>query len=181
MVGKLSAALVAALGFASLSGAAIIPIRVIGVTSTQAVLVYNAPDANPCSVIATDASNSPANDTNTSLFPGADSDTRLGNLAVGTSRTIVIGKRTSDLGSDGHMYSRALQADSQYLVQVNCGAGANTGQVSFRTQTIALGNSAPDPFPFNSNGYGNYAYPTVDISDSAKTYVDPQTGALLKM
>jgi hypothetical protein len=181
MVGKLSTCLLAALGAVGFSYAAAIPVRVIGVTPTQAVFAYNAPDSNSCSVIAADGNGNTVHDTDTTLFPGADNDLRPGNLATGTSRTVVIGKRTSDLGSDGKMYSRALQADSQYQLQVNCRGGASTGQVGFRTQTIALGNSAPDPFPFNSNGYGNYAYPTVDMSNTAKSYVDPQTGALLKM
>ena len=181
MVGKISVGLLAALSFVSLTAAATIPIRVIGVTSTQAVFAYSAPDSNSCSASVVDGNSNPSHDTDTSLFPGADSDLRAGNLATGTSRTIVIGKRTSDLASDGRMYSRALQADSQYQLRVNCAGGGSTGQLSFRTQTIALGNSAPDPFPFNSNGYGNYAYPTADISNPAKTYVDPQTGALLKM
>ena len=157
------------------------PIRLVGATSTQAVFAYTAPDAGACTATAVDAGNRTAYDTDVNLFAGSNSDLRAGNLATGTSRVIVIGKRSSDAASDGKMYSRALQADSQYQLQVSCSGGASTGAITFRTQTIPLGNSAPDPFPFNSSGYGNYAYPSVNVSDAAKTYVDPQTGALLKM
>ena len=159
------------------SAAQITPI-VLGKTSTQAVFTYKAPDANACSVQVFDAANVVVNDTNGVLFPGEDSDNRAGNLVNGSSRVIVVGKRNSDLGSDGKMYSRALQADSPYTLQVTC--GANRGTLNFRTNTVALGNSAPDPYPFNVNGYGNYGYPSVDYGNTSKTYVDPQTGVLLK-
>jgi hypothetical protein len=163
-----------------LSSGATIPVRVVGTTQTQAVLLYNAPDANACTISVLDSSSNPVNDTNLTLFAGADSDLRGGNIATGTSRVTVVGKRTSELAADGKLYSRALQADSLYTFQVSCNGGSARGSASFRTRTIPLGNAGPDPFPFNDKGYGNYAYPTVDYADPSKTYVDPQTGILLK-
>ena len=166
----------AAMAF-SASAATINPI-VLGKTSTQAVFTYNAPDGNACSVVTLNSLNAIVRDTDVTLFPGSDSDNRAGNLVNGTSRIVVIGKRSSDMGADGKMYSRALQADSAYTLQVTC--GSSQGTLNFRTNTIALGNSAPDPYPFNSGGYGNYAYPSVDYGNTARTYIDPQTGVLLK-
>lgn len=172
--------LTAAAGASAIANAATIPVHVAGVTSTQAILVYNAPDADACTAIVFDSSGNPAHDTDATLFAGAESDLRLGNVANGTSRIVVVGQRKADLAVDGKMYSRALQADTPYRLQVSCDGGTETGSAAFRTRTIPLGNSAPDPFPFNSNGYGNYEYPTVDFSDAGKTYIDPQTGILLK-
>jgi hypothetical protein len=166
----------AAIAFSA--GAATINPIVLGKTSTQAVFTYDAPDGNACSVVALNSLDAIVRDTDVTLFPGSDSDNRAGNLVNGTSRVIVIGKRSSDTASDGKMYSRALQADSAYTLRVTC--GSSDGTLPFRTNTIALGNSAPDPYPFNSGGYGNYAYPSVDYGNTARTYIDPQTGVLLK-
>ncbi|MFZ0592798.1 MAG: hypothetical protein WAM39_20225 [Bryobacteraceae bacterium] len=175
------ASLVAAAGlFITASAASTIPVQVIGTTQTRAVFAYNAPDTNACSVTVLDSSNNVAHDTDPTLFSGAGNDLGPGNLATGTYRTVVVGRRTSDLALDGKLYSRALQADSPYTFQVSCDGGASTGSITFRTRTIPVGNSAPDPFPFNSNGYGNYAYPSIDYSNTATTYIDPQTGVLLK-
>ena len=124
-------------------------------------------------VVALNSLDAIVRDTDVTLFPGSDSDIRAGNLVNGTSRVIVIGKRSSDTASDGKMYSRALQADSAYTAAVTC--RRQRRHFAFRTNTIALGNSAPDPYPFNSNGYGNYAYPSVDYGNTARTYIDPQT------
>lgn len=166
----------AAIVFAA-NAASITPI-VIGKTSTQAVFSYTAPDDAPCSVVVKDEANVVAHDTDVALFPGSDTDNRAGNIVSGRSRVVVVGKRRSDAASDGKMYSRALEADSPYTLQVTC--GASTGTLKFRTNTVSLGNSAPDPYPFDGNGYGNYAYPTVDYGNTARTYIDPQTGVLLK-
>jgi hypothetical protein len=141
----------AAIAF-SASAATINPI-VLGKTSTQAVFTYDAPDGNACSVVALNSLDAIVRDTDVTLFPGSDSDNRAGNLVNGTSRVVVIGKRSSDTASDGKMYSRALQADSSYTLRVTC--GSSDGTLPFRTNTISLGNSAPDPYPFNSSGYGN--------------------------
>jgi hypothetical protein len=180
MVSRIFSLLATAGLLLSASAAATIPVQVVGTTQTQAVITYNAPDLNACSVSVRDASGAVVHDTDPALFTGADNDLRAGNTANGLYRTVVVGQRTSDLASDGWMYSRALQADSSYTFQVSCDNGANTGTTTFRTRTIPLGNAAPDPFPFNSDGYGNYAYPTVNYADASRTYIDPQTGILLK-
>ncbi len=173
--------LLAAVGGAFvIANAATVPVRIVGVTSTQAILAYDAPDDSACSVIVIDAAGKTAHDTDATLFAGADSDLRTGNLVNGMSRIVVVGQRKSDLAADGKMYSRALQSDAAYAFQVSCDGGSSAGSINFRTRTIPLGNSAPDPFPFNRAGYGNYGYPTVDFSDTRKTYIDPQTGILLK-
>lgn len=180
MVSRIVFTLAAAGLSLAISAASTIPVQIVGRTQTQAVFAYTAPDAGACSISVLDGSGNPAHDTDPTLFAGADSDLRSGNLASGLYRTVVVGSRTSDLASDGKLYSRALQTDSPYTFQVSCDGGVSKGSIAFRTRTVPLGNSAPDSFPFNSSGYGNYAYPTMNYGDASQTYIDPQTGVLLK-
>ena len=156
--------------------------QLIGVqtTNTQAIVKYRPPSDDACQILvsSTPQMNDIANDVNAILFPGSDSDSRPGTIVNGTYRSIVIGKRQSDLASDGNMYSRALQTDTTYYFSLSCGENKLSG--TFKTDTIVAGNSAPDPFPFDSHGFGNYAFPDVDFTNRGRNYIDPQTGVLLK-
>jgi hypothetical protein len=156
-------------------------VHVTGVTHTQAILSYVAPDANPCSI---EVSESPSyaplvHDVNPSLFAGANSDAGR-SLTTGQQRIVVIGKRTSDTGADGKLYSRALATDTVHYVRVTCGAAQGT--THFKTKTIAWGDTSSEPPPFNPDGFGNYAWPSVDWTPAGrnKEYVDPMTGVKLK-
>jgi hypothetical protein len=169
-----------------LSGAVIIPIsaqQVVGVTATQAVLHYQSASSAPCQVQAsTSRSMSPlVPDVDPALFVGANLDSRPGGVMSqggGNDRYFVVGKRRADLASDGKHYSRALQAFTEYFFQVNCGGTLLSGR--FVTSNPPLGNNFPEPPPFDSQSFGNYAWPTIDWNDQTKTYVDPMTGILLK-
>ncbi len=156
--------------------------EVAGVTATQAVIHYQAPNAADCSVkVSQDRSYSPlAYDVDPVLFPGSNLDSRAGSLIspTKTDRYFVVGHKRADLASDGKHYSRALQAFSEYFYQVNCSGNIQSGR--FVTLNPSLGNDYPEPAPFDATAYGNYAWPTIDWNDQSKTYVDPMTGILLK-
>src|ERR1700682_2365126 len=69
--------------------------RVYGVSATQALLYYDAPDQSPCTI---QVSESPSYlplvaDLDPLLFPGADSDAERNILPAGTSRLVPIGLR----------------------------------------------------------------------------------------
>ena len=155
-----------------------IPITNLGVSNTQAVFKYDSTVTNACTFNVIDSNSGIINDVNSTLFPGSNIDNRNGSLDYGKLRIIVIGEKNSDKANDGKLYSRALQADSLYTLTVTC--GSDIGTLKFKTKTIPLGNSSPNPYPYNTDGYGNYGYPTVDYSDLTKTYIDPETGILLK-
>jgi len=155
--------------------------QVVGVTATQAVLHYQAPSQAACQVqVSTSRSMSPlAADVDPVLFAGANLDSRTGGIgSSGTDRYFVVGKRRADLAADGKHYSRALQAFTEYFYQVTCGGTPQSGR--FVTANPPLGNNFPEPPPFDSQSFGNYAWPTIDWNDQSKSYVDPMTGILLK-
>jgi hypothetical protein len=154
-------------------------VQVKGTTPTQAILSYTAPDNSPCTVAVSESSSLAAlvNDVNPALFEGANSDARAGNVIVGTSRIVVIGKRTSERAADGNFYSRALHAFTQHYFQVTCGAAAGSG--TFTTENPPLGNSAPDSVPFAAGAWGNLGWPTMSWS-GYKRYIDPLTGLLIE-
>src|SRR5690349_6324666 len=84
----------AALGLLTSAAASTIQVQVLGTTQTRAILAYNAPDTSSCSAVVLDSSNTTVHDTDPTLFAGADSDTRAGNLANGTYRVVIVGKRS---------------------------------------------------------------------------------------
>lgn len=163
-------------------------VAVLGTTPTQALLSYVAPDNNACTVAVSDSNavnqftgvfTSVVHDVDPGLFPGADQDTKSGNLVNGTQRTVVVGHRGVGDGSDGNIYSLALQADTIHYFRISCDKGAYVGTGSFRTADIPLGDSAPDTIPYDANGFGGYGWPTINFADQSTKYIDPQTGALL--
>jgi hypothetical protein len=157
-------------------------VSVEGVSSTQAVLSYTAPDDAGCTVrVSESESLSPlVHDVNGTLFSGSEQDvTRPTTTVNGQYRAVTIGARTSERASNGWLYSRALQTFTQHYYSVECSSGTAAG--TFMTANIPLGNTFPEPPPFNADGFGNYAWPTIDWADASKTYVDPMTGVLVRM
>jgi len=161
-------------------------LRVIGATPTQAVITYIAPDPAPCGVqSSTDASFGIVDrDIDPNIFPGSDSDLRPGNPAQGRFRTVIIGFRGTARGSDGRLYSRALEAATTHYVKVSCRRGSYIGTLTLQTQNPPLGNTAPDYIPFDAEAFGNYAWPTIDFTaptsqPEKNTYIDPLTGIRL--
>src|SRR5260370_41872410 len=126
---------------ASMAYGAVGNLQVRGVTSTQAILAYRAPDTNPCSV---EVSESPsyrplAHDVDPALFAGSDQDSRDGTTS-GLQRVYVAGKRRAEKGTDGRWYSRALQAFTTHYFRITCGGSRATG--SFRTPNITVADTS---------------------------------------
>lgn len=163
-----------------LLASAAVTVKRVEPTNTQVVLEYVAPSASACTIEVSEAAGySPVvHDVNATLFTGANSDARAGNVTDGTARIFVVGQRTSGTASDGKLYSRALQTATLHYYRVTCGGDTATG--TFRTTTPPLGNTAVELPPFNADGFGNYAWPTVDWNDQSKSYIDPMTGVLVK-
>lgn len=100
------------------------------------------------------------------LTDNGNTDARLGSILNGNMHVFVLGTRT---GSD------ALAAAATYWVGVTCGSDAEVA-TTFVTRSIAWGNTAPDPVPFNASKFGNMDYPVIDWTNQQQSYVDPVTG-----
>lgn len=155
-------------------------VRAISTTATQAILSYTAPDASPCTIAVSENQNlAPlVHDVDPALFSGASSDSRDGSITVGTQRTVVIGKRAVEKALDGKRYSRALQAFTQHYYAITCGGTTATG--TFQTVNPPLGNLSVDVPGFDATAFGNYAWPTIDWTNSDVPYIDAFTGLLTK-
>lgn len=161
--------------------ASTLDITVSGTTATQAVVAYTPPDTSTCSIAVSetaDASGNPqaplVHDVDTRLFPGADQDNRPGNLFGNGTRVCVIGRRDAERATDGHYYSRALQANTVHYGKIAC--GASTALFTFQTTNIPLGLGYSDPWPTDPAAPGEWAAPSSPGS-IGETFVEPQTGA----
>jgi hypothetical protein len=150
-------------------------LQVVGVTNTQAILSYMAPGTDACTVEVSESSayTPLVNDVNGGLFPGSNSDSGRALTSAGL-RYFIVGTRTSQKGSDGRMYSRALRADALHYARVTCGTPAT---VTFSTAQIRA--IAPEALPFDPDGHGNFAFPDRDYTSAGRNtpVYDPQTGA----
>jgi hypothetical protein len=100
------------------------------------------------------------------LTDHGNTDTRTGSIVNGDLHEFILGTRT---GGD------ALAANGAYWVGVTCGTDAEV-TAKFVTRSIAWGNTAPDPVPFNAAKFGNMDYPVIDWTNQQTSYVDPVTG-----
>ena len=172
---------------------AITNVVVVGVTPTQAKITYTAPDSGVCSWEVSESNTySPlVHDVDTSLFAGANLDSRAGAVSRGRERMFIVGTRGRAFqASNLHYYSRALQLLTTHYYRITCGSDTATG--SFTTANIALGNTNNEdlpsaPTPGQSGwfvGSGEYAWPEfIDWNKATgrpETVIDPQTGMILK-
>src|ERR1700734_3739935 len=100
------------------------------------------------------------------LTDNTDTDARAGSIVNANVHVFVLGTRK---GND------ALAASATYWVGVTCGSDAEVTSVLV-TRSIAWGNTAPDPIPFNASKFGNMDYPVIDWTNQQQSYVDPVTG-----
>jgi hypothetical protein len=158
----------------------VLSVSVRGVTNTQAVLTYNVPDTNPCTVqVSSSATMSPlAYDVDPTKFPGSNMDNRV-TLGANAHRVFVVGQRVAQRGADQNYYSRALQEETIYYYKVSCTADGVSASGQFTTATVAFGDTYADPMPVDPTNPGEYAWPTLSLSDRTQQIVDPQTGVLL--
>ena len=142
-------------------------VAVRGVTNTQAILTYTAPDANACSVEVSEAAGYQplVHDVDPALFAGSNLDSRAESFSSGRQRVFVIGKRRAEKALNGHWYSRALQTVTTHYYRITCGSSVATG--NFVTANLALGNTYNEALPGDpaagSRPYyaaiGSYAWP----------------------
>jgi len=162
-------------------------VRVSGITPNQAILSYDAPDSNSCTVLVSETAGpgSPVADVNTSLFAGSNSDSRFAPLNQGRLRYFVVGTLPKpsglipNLASDGYYYGRALQPNTTNYYKITCGASTATG--SFITPNLPAGKTYGEPQPIA--GAGTYAFPSMFTStqwglSNPRTFQmrDPSTG-----
>src|SRR5258708_40064118 len=73
---------------------------------------------------------------------------------------------------------RALQAAKLHVFRIGCGAEFING--NFTTLSVPFGQTYMDALPPDPENPGELRWPQLDYADRGKTYVDPQTGALLR-
>ena len=113
-------------------------------------------------------------DVNPELFPGADLDSRPGNLNSGRSRVFVVGRRTADIASDGKRYTRAQQAYSRHHFTLTC--GTQVLHQDYTTKNLPLGDTHSDGPAVDRGRPGQYAYPNVNWTNRMHSLIDPLTG-----
>jgi hypothetical protein len=162
--------------------AAIQNVAVLGVTSTQAIIKYQAPTNAPCNVEVSESSTyAPlVYDVDGTKFPSAPSDARPGSISNGVERSFVVGRRVAEIGLDGVRYSRALQTATPHYFRITCPATGDRTTGTFQTTTIPFGNSYAEPEASDPLRPGQYAYPTLSSSDRNQQVIDPQTGIAIK-
>jgi hypothetical protein len=164
-------------GFAAVSN-----VVVSGVTNTQALLQYTAPDYNACTV---EVSESPAYapldfDVDAAKFANASTDLmRPSTVVTGKTRMVVLGRRVAAHALDGWVRSRALQQNAAHYYRITCGSDVATG--AFNTVPIPLGNTNNEPIPGDPTDPENPLWPQLDFRDRTQTVIDPQTGVLIKL
>ncbi len=146
-------------------------IRSISATAGQAVVYYSAPSSGSSCVfeVSTSPTYSPVVDAlNQTLFPSAATDT-----TASVFRAFVIGERRA-APSGNTFYSLSLRSQTAYYLRLICdGLTGSAATASFVTKDSTV--MAPDPLPFDTSAYGNFAVPDFDWSDRSKCVVDPQT------
>ncbi|MGA2132407.1 MAG: hypothetical protein ABSH50_08950 [Bryobacteraceae bacterium] len=164
---------------------AIADVRVNGVTATQAIISYTAPDQNPCTIqVSENASLAPlVHDVDPAIFAGSDQDNRPGNMTGGTARVAVIGKRSAELATAGtyagvRHFSRALEAFTAHYASIAC--GSDTATFTFSTSNIPLGNTYGDPWLQDPAHPGDQPWPEAVGGVQPESFIDPLTGVLLQ-
>ena len=169
--------------FAPAAFAAIGPVSVQS-TPTQAILSFTVSDPTQClAQVYSDAARTQlVDDSNSTLFAGAQRCNRTGSAINGDSVSFVAGLRTSQKASDGKLHSRALAAATTFYYTITDLLSFQSANGSFRTRNPALGNMYPEQPPFDPNAWDNRAYPRFDwtLAQRNQMLVDPTSGLLVK-
>jgi hypothetical protein len=154
-------------------------LQVTGVTPTQAVVTYTAPDEAACLVeVSESPSYTPvALDVDGTKFAGANQDlSRPGTVVNGWFRTVVVGTRRYERGLDGRIYSRALPSGATHYLRVTCGGAAT---LAFRTAALPFGAAYVDPPQVSAEFPGNLVLPTLYDTARGARVIDAMTGTAM--
>ncbi len=155
-------------------------------TATQAVIEYDAPDGNACTIqLSQSASLTPlALDLDPGTFLNSNSDlVRPSTVTSGLTRTVVLGQRTAQLATAGphagvRHFSRALQALTPYFGQITCPSTGDNLTFTFTTANIPLGQTYGDPWPADPSHPGDQPWPEWIGGLTPESFIDPLTGTL---
>jgi len=161
--------------------AQIAKVQVAGLTATQAILTYEAPDPNPCTVAVSEDSHLVPliADVDPVKFPGSASDARFPALNRGQERTFIIGTVPkpggvlSNLATDGYFYSRALHQNALHYFQITC--GSHTAKGTFQTKVVPIGKTYGEPQPILGAGLAwraNLAHALGDLTEDSNDNVE---------
>jgi hypothetical protein len=166
--------------------AAIGNFRVLGTTATQALIEYDAPDGNACTIQLSQSAGltPPALDVDPGTFVNSNSDlVRPSTAPSGLTRTVVLGQRTAQLATAGpyagvRHFSRALQAWTPYFGQITCPSTGDTLTFSFTTANIPLGQTYGDTWLADPSRPGDQPWPEWVGAAAPESFIDPLTGTL---
>jgi hypothetical protein len=164
-------------------------LQVVQRTSAQIVIGYHSSTDCTVAVAADDGSGSNLTplvpDVNTALFANSnDAQTRYPALQQGNYQEFIIGTVTNDsqlsttiggypgTASDGNNYSRALQDNTLYNIQV-------CGSAFIQAKTTEIPNGTTYGFVPPIGAGGNYLLPTLNFNPN-ETVIDPSNGELIK-
>ena len=163
-------------------------VSVLGVTATQAIIGYAAPDQGPCNIaVSKNASYAPpVLDLDPTVYLNSNSDIQRPSTVVsGLFRTVVLGQRAAQYATAGKYsgirhFSRALQAYTPYFGQITCPSTHDTFAFRFTTANIPLGNTYGDPWLSDPANPGDQPWPEAVGGSARESFVDPLTGILLQ-
>lgn len=113
-------------------------------------------------------------DTDAALFTGANAADREGNAINGGHYTVILGKRGTDVASNGLFVSRALETDTPYYVRVYR-PGVSTLTTTATTRPVPFGLGYIPMTEVNTAKPGTFKFPT--LSWTAHTsFIHPTTG-----
>ncbi|HZU24122.1 MAG TPA: hypothetical protein VFA04_01285 [Bryobacteraceae bacterium] len=141
-----------------------------GVTAQQAILSFNVSDPSRCAFqVFADAYRTHAvDDTNEGLFQGSTACNRAGSVVEGSRVSFVAGLRTAQLAADGLMHSRSLATKTTYYYSMTDQVSGITQSGQFTTADLPAGSTYPEQVPYDANGFGNAAYPTLDFGGTGQ-------------
>jgi hypothetical protein len=155
-------------------------------TATQAVIEYDAPDGNACTIQLSQSSGlTPlALDVDPGTFINSNSDlARPSTVTSGLTRTAVLGQRTAQLATAGQFagvrhFSRTLQALTPYFGQITCPSTGDNLTFNFTTSNIPLGQTYGDPWLSDPLHPGDQPWPEWVGGLTPESFIDPLTGTL---
>ncbi len=160
-------------------------VQILGLTPTQAIISYQAPDSNRCILAVSEGTTywPVVADVDTAKFPGASSDIRFSFLDQGLVRYFVAGTVPKPSGAifnlavDSGFYGRALRPNTRHYFKITC--GTSTARGTFATPNLPLGKTYGEPAPIiggTSNWQANTSYSPGNLILDSNGYIEQAQG-----